>query len=191
METLRKKVKILIDMDGILVDLCTKWLEVYNEEYGDSLTQGDFTAWDWRVDAKPGSDPHSIIKRPGFFDDLPPLPGAVDGFKELYRSHHDVIVASSPAGPDSARAKMEWCEKYLGVGKEDVSLTYHKSWFAGSCDVIVDDKPETLREWSHRGKDAYTIAYPFNAKAQDCCAFVAHDYTDTQAAWEQIVKALL
>ena len=171
----------------IIVDLNRKWLRVYNEENDDNATMEDITTWEMGDHVKNGDALYAIIERPGFFDDLDPLPGAIAGFKALRNSGHEVRVVTSPSCADSARAKITWCEKHLSIPKNDVMIVHDKWWL--NLDAIVDDKPATIRKCAE-SMDVYTIAYPYNKDVADLCKVYAEDYKNTEKAWAEIVSAL-
>lgn len=175
-------------MDGILVDLLGKWLATHNFERHDAVIVSDLETWGQAEELLPGFG--DIIKRPGFFDDLEPLAGAVEGFLALKAYGHEVAVCTAAASEDSARAKLEWCKRYLGISRRDVFVTHKKTWLAGTCDVLIDDKPKTLAEWAETGKMAVTIAYPYNLEVANLCELRADSYADTASAWSQIVERL-
>jgi len=184
--------RILIDMDGITADLLKKWLHTYNEEWSDTVTKADIKTWAMHkaVKAKCGTAIYKMIERPGFFDWVEPLPGAVEAVKRL-QEHHEVRIASAPAGPDSARAKLSWCEDVLGIPRREVILTHEKDWI--EADLLIDDKPGAIRAWRNAGQRcgnrpyAATIAYPYNRDIADLVDCDAQDYTDTTTAWAEIV----
>lgn len=184
------KKRILVDMDQILVNLNDTWLKVHNEENDESVTIEDITTWEMENHVNTGKGIYKIIERPGFFDDLPPLPGAVEGFKALRNSGHEVVVCTSPASDDSARAKYAWCKRHLGLDRRDVFIMHKKYWLAGTCDVLIDDKPDNILRWSRAGKVAMSIAYPYNEDVAEYCSVYAEGYKDTEAAWKELVKAL-
>lgn len=185
-----KKKRILVDMDGILTNLLKQWLDSYNQEYNDNVKPEDITTWDMHEHVKPsvGKGIYRIPSRPGYFDKTPPLPGAIAGFLALQKAGHDVLVCSSPYNADSARAKHEWCRRHLGTKTSEVILTHKKHWI--DCDVIIDDKPATIKTFAELGREVLTIAYPYNESVSDHCALRANDHTNTKDAWEQIVEHL-
>lgn len=176
--------RILIDLDGVVADLHEKWLRVYNEEWDDSLTKADITSYDMHEVVKPACDTriYEIITRLGFYDDLEPIPGAVEAVR-LLAERHEVLVCSAPAGADSARAKLEWCERVLGMSRKSVVLTHRKELI--NADVLIDDDPSNLLAFHPSGRVA--VGYPYNQFIRHRVDFWAADYSQTEQAWASIV----
>ena len=110
--------KILyVDMDDVLCDYST--------------------ALESALRSKPGIEfPQSVS---GFFEDLEPLPGAVEAFNEL-ATQYDVYILSAPSVPNplSYTEMRLWAENHLGM--EMVSkliLASNKGLLKG--DYLIDD----------------------------------------------------
>lgn len=182
--------RILIDLDGIVVDLLSKWLGRYNEDFEDCLTVDMVDSWHLYECTKPEcseQDLLSYIREPGFFGDLKPLPGALEGVRTLVSMGHKVKFATAITGADSAKCKIEWIDKYfsdVGITGASSFLCHEKHWI--NADLLIDDKPETLARWDAKGGLTATIEYPYNAHLIVDC--MAPDYSDTENAWETIIK---
>jgi 5'(3')-deoxyribonucleotidase len=143
--------RIILDLDEVVVDLLGPWLETYNQRFGDSLKTSDVTSWDIRTHVLPSAytDVMEILREPGFFAGLPARPGAIDGVGRLVTTPgHDITIATAPSGPDSARAKIEWVTRHLGhlgFNETDVVLIHDKALLRG--DVIIDDRPKYLESF--------------------------------------------
>jgi 5'-nucleotidase len=185
------KKRILFDMDGILVNLLHHWLKVYNEENDDDLRMKDIKTWAMHHHTKPDSNIYDIPRRPGFFENAPPMPGAIAAYRAIKKHGHEVLICSSPYLSShylSAAEKHKWCARYLNTNIGDVMLTHHKDWV--NCDVIIDDKPETILEFAEQGKEVITIAYPYNHSVEEHCALRAQNMLKPQEAWEEITEYL-
>ncbi len=186
--------RVLIDMDEITVDLINEWLRAYNQEWSDNVKRADITDWDFHKFVKPacGKKVYDILKRPGFFDYLPPHAGAVDAITELVEHGHDVRFATAPPSSDAARGKIEWVMrefKHLDFGISHVLQLHDKSWL--NADVLIDDKPQTIKEWANKpGCTIMTIAHPHNKDCKDIADVYAQSYKDTKKAWKTIVNAI-
>lgn len=182
--------KILVDMDGIAVDLLPVWLREYNASYGDNLRVDQITQWETHKFVKPecGKHVYTILNRPGFFDYLPPIPGAVEAIKTLAQVH-DVRFATHPPGADAARGKIEWIKRHFGWNQDHVFLCKDKSWIG--ADWLIDDCPYTIEKWANAGRNIATIYHPYNASAVDKATFVAEPLPSYAQAWEALLDRLL
>jgi 5'-nucleotidase len=183
--------RILVDMDSIAVNLMAKWYRTYNEEWGDDLGVERVLSWNVHEHVKPecGLKVYEIIERPGFFRDLEPIPGAVDGVTALVQDGHQVAFATSAAGADSARDKVAWVEEHfahLKWGVRNIVLLHDKAeWL--DADLLIDDRPDTIEAWVRAGRRAMTILYPYNRHVADlCCAAVLPG----PEAWGTLVESV-
>lgn len=192
-----KKFTILVDMDSTLVDLSTKWYGDYNQETGESLTLDQVTDWNTGKFVRNPRHLFSILRRPGFFFDLEPLPGALEAVRTLLDHEHHVVIASLPSGPDSARDKMLWLKKHLPeIPENDVMLGGHKIKL--HADVFVDDAPHYIADYKKKWPDAFVtgIAHPYNepvshvSDAPFKADLLAPSYKDPAGAWRIILKAI-
>lgn len=177
--------RILVDMDGIIVNLTDDWLHEYNIAWDDDLTTEHLTEWDTDKFVKPecGKKIYDILERPGFFRSLSPLDGALEGIRALEAHGHTVAICSAPAGPVSAAEKIQWVQDHLGWSHQRMILTHNKSWIEG--DLLIDDSPGNLRRWVPR-RPAIAIGYPYNAGIPD--VFYAGTYHRPEEAWSKIVE---
>lgn len=113
--------KILhIDMDGTLVDFAAGIRHITDEqkkEYGDDIDD-----------------------IPGFFDDLPPMDGAIDAYHRLAAAYDTYILSTAPWNNETAwSAKNLWVRRHLGeVARKRLFLTHNKHMVRG--DYLIDDR---------------------------------------------------
>lgn len=182
--------RILVDMDSILVNLMEVWLAAHNEAQGDDLTVDKILTWDTHEYAKGGHAVYKPLERPGLFRAAPPLPGAVEALKTLLERGHDVFVVTAAMYPSNYGEKVEWCQEHLPfLGKRRLVFAHEKHLLPG--DVLIDDGPHnaTAYRLHHHNAKIYTIGYLYN---KDCPAYtmVAGDWRDPAAAWDLILKEL-
>ena len=178
--------RVLIDLDSIIVDLMPTWLGLYNAEYDDDLAISDIHSWDTHLFTKVECDTkvYEYLRRPGLFRNLPPIPGAIEGVRALVEQGHEIYVVT--AAPDgSATEKIEWVKEHLPfLGHKRVVICYHKQVVDG--DVLIDDGPHNLTNWraAHPNGRTVSIKYPYNRDTK--VDYVAGSYLDTKSAWRNI-----
>lgn len=115
---------IFIDQDGVLADAHSRMLE-----WSEKLKVDVDTLWK-----------NKFYHTPGFYKDLPPMPGAVEAFKKLSEKY-EVYILTAPSweNPSCYTDKRLWVEKYLGeAGYKRLIISNDKSLFTGKC--LIDDR---------------------------------------------------
>lgn len=113
--------KILyIDMDNVLVDF--PWgIEQLSEKLRRDY-EGDYD------------------EVPDFFKGLPPVDGAIEGFRKLSSRYDTYILSTSPwNNPSAWTDKLLWVKKHLPeTGYKRLILSHHKNLNSG--DYLIDDR---------------------------------------------------
>jgi 5'-nucleotidase len=183
-----KKLSIAVDMDGIIVDLASKWLELYNDEYGHGATLDDLQSWDMSKNVKIGKEIYKYLYAPGMHLDSKPLPGAIEGLCELHEAGHEVHIVTATVIPKAAAEKLEWCAKHLPfLPHNRVTISNHKARFVS--DVFIDDSPHNLTAHAEAQPQAIRlgIAWPYNAEVEKVMHLRAPSFNQTIGAWRHIV----
>ena len=129
--------RIICDMDEVIVDMMGPLLCEYNKRYGADINIDDITQWQL-----PG-DMMDIFYSYNFFAELPVIPRAVHGLNLLGNMGHEIIIASNSMNvPEIAYQKTQWVDNYLRRFKCNLILTARKDLLQG--DVIIDDNPDYL-----------------------------------------------
>lgn len=153
--------RILLDMDGVLCDLVGKWFAAYNKEYGDQIHVDLLDDWGPHRIAKAGKAIYKYLTKPGFFRDLEPIPGAIEGVRALLeRGHEPVIVTAARRGHVD---KLEWIREHLPfLPRDNVVFAHRKELVRG--DVLFDDAPHNLEAFAPYGVPV-AMAYRYNRHA--------------------------
>lgn len=141
--------RIFIDMDGVLVDLMHGWLPYLNELTGRNLKAEDVNMWGLEeVYNIPFSKIRKPLHRPGFWEELPPYPGAPFFVEELENMGHTVYIATAPFPSDVCMwGKKMWVENHLPfLPPSRLCILHDKHLLDG--DMLIDDKPENLTAFS-------------------------------------------
>lgn len=135
---------ILIDMDGVVVDLM-------GEAVARGLFQHPPCKWNFTGCCTP-YEQDEIFGQYNIFRDPAPISGAVDGVAKLIDAGHDVRFVSTPwpTNHQSAQHKYEWIEEHFGKPRLLI-LTHDKTLIPAS--VLIDDRPNLTGPWTH-------ITYP-------------------------------
>jgi 5'(3')-deoxyribonucleotidase len=170
--------RILCDLDGVVVDFWGPVLSEHNARTGERLAISDITSWSFPLE--------HVWGEAGFFDGLPLLQGAKEGLSRLKEQGHDVVLVS--AGKREALAgKSRMIEKLLPSFRDACIFTNAKTPKAlVSGDALVDDGPHNIVGFGGlKILCEYPYATPEARRAADLIVpFAAHP----GKAWDEIVK---
>lgn len=198
--TSRPPLRLLIDMDSIIVDLNSRWYPEINRRFGDNLTNENVTSWNIPDLSKGGQGVYDILREPGFYAGLQPLPGAIEAMRELLADpRYTVYVLSYAPNGQAFKDKSDWLRQWLPeLNHQRVIFCYSK--FLVDGDVLFDDAPHNLEEWqsAHPWGKTATIRYPYNSayvEDRQCWwaahrSYVAGDWQDPAGAWRRFVNWL-
>lgn len=184
--------RILVDLDGICVNLIEPWLDWYHcTQAGDDE--------EWAVDditdkihniVRSGKKVYDALNLPGWFNDLPPLAGACEAVEQLHKAGHHVVICSSPGNSVHAPSdKTRWVFRNLPfLDKTNMIITHQKHLVC--ADVLIDDDPTKAVNYKKAWPESsvFTIAWPWNQDGE--FDLRAEGYKDTRKAWEAILAAV-
>jgi 5'-nucleotidase len=132
--------RILVDMDGVLVDIYTRFFELYEEETGQKLTIKDIAGL---LEAEAFQNQRKWVSAPGFFRNLPVMPGSREVLLHL-SDFYDIIVVSMAT-------EFPYCltDKQLWLNDNFPFLTWRRTVFCGDkniieADIMIDDHFKNL-----------------------------------------------
>lgn len=186
------EVKIYFDLDGVLADMEGGLMKnpeiVQLRKILDDLIETKFLDYKGLVDddiktkykVELEKDPDSPVKelkkafqkytskvfsvasKPGFYFNLPLMPGA----KEMVERANSLSgklsnILSSPVGDaedennPSVKEKREWVQKHFGEMVDEVIITSDKGKVVkGKSDILIDDRPKYVEKFSSAGGTA-------------------------------------
>ncbi|GGC09871.1 5' nucleotidase, NT5C type [Dyadobacter sediminis] len=134
---------IAIDMDNVIADIESNWINLYYKEYGVKVTRQDLHG---KPEDEAFPDPvaaRRLIYQPGFFRYAPIVPGAQEALIKL-QEHFDVyIVSAAMEFPNSLPEKYDWLHEHFP------SISWKNIVFCGDkriidTDYLIDDHLKNL-----------------------------------------------
>jgi 5'-nucleotidase len=168
---------ILVDMDGVLVDIYPRFFELYKKETGINLPEEKVTGL---LEAEAFPNQRKWVSAPGFFRDLPVMAGSREVLKRLSGSYDIIIVSLATEFPYSLTDKQLWLHEHFPF------ISWRQIVFCGNktiinADIMIDDHPKNLDFF--KGE---TIMFTQPNNIHLTCS--AHRRVDS---WYQIEKLLL
>jgi 5'-nucleotidase len=147
---MRELKDVLVDIDGVCLDMLPELLKYYNAEYCDNVQVSDITDWGIEQFIKPecGTKIFEWFYKPMLYDNVLPIPGALDGINELKTMGCRVIYVTS--GVNTGKID---CMKRHGFldpkrfSDPDLIIAHDKSFIHG--DFMVDDYVKNLNSNKH------------------------------------------
>lgn len=185
-----KKLAIVTDLDGIVADLHSAWLDDINRRSGLSLTKADIHSYMMETVVPKGVDVYAFLNTPGAYDRLPEIDGACSTLQQLQEDGHTILVASKPVDRvESTAEKLRWCKLHLPwLRRGHIYIGGPKDRIM--ADVFIDDDPKNLKAFRARQPNAYlvTIAWPYNAEVENLVNLRAPDFQNPDVAWKTIYQ---
>lgn len=122
---LHDKPILYIDLDNTLVDFSTR-LKTIDQSILDQY-------------------PDNYDEIPGIFALMPPMPGAIEAYRELSKHYEVFILSTAPwKNPSAWQHKVEWVQLHFGIAEETPAykrliLSHHKELNRGR--YLIDDRP--------------------------------------------------
>lgn len=149
---------ILVDMDGVLADFDRHFITVWKNRYPDRPALDQSRRTHFRIveefEQQYRPDIYALFEEPGFYLDLPVMPGAIAAMRGMKNAEYDVWICSTPQKNyrHCVREKYQWVDREFGPEWVDrIILTRRKAMVHG--DVLIDDQPilpySETASWKH------------------------------------------
>jgi 5'-nucleotidase len=132
--------RILIDMDGVLVDIYSRFFELHEMETGQRLTVHDVAGL---LEAEAFQNQRRWVSAPGFFRNLPVMPGSREVLKNLNDAYKIIIVSLATEFPYCLTDKQLWIQDNFPF------ITWRQIVFCGDknlidSEIMIDDHLKNL-----------------------------------------------
>jgi len=136
-----------LDVDDVLLDLTTRWLHEYNEEWDDNLQKHNILTWDFWKYVRPecGQKVYDYLK-PEMYTHINPLLGASQFVQELRDREHEIRFVSACGDPANAKQHMAFAvAKHSSLLRHDIAsgddlFLPGRDKSQAPVDVLVDDR---------------------------------------------------
>lgn len=146
-----KSLTILVDVDNVLEDLNTPWVNAINKKYGTSVQPSEIIDWDITkfFSGLSKTQVFSPLHSKELWDLLTPLENSQKIMKSLIDDGHRILIVTS-AHPDTIPFKYNFLKRYFPfIPFKDVIITSHKQMVKG--DILIDDAPHNLKDGEYLG----------------------------------------
>ncbi len=142
-----RRLRLGIDLDGVVADFNAGWIRRYNDEFSARLHPAQVTHWEGVTPLTHFADMEEFWSwargadeaTPSVFRHLPLYDGSVPVLRALARHHRLVIISSKPdwAIPDT----LEWLAEHR-IPSREIHFVWDKA--SVDCDVYLEDAPHNL-----------------------------------------------
>ena len=169
--------RILVDMDGVLADVYSRFFELNELQTGHRLSVSDVAG---KLEAEAFPDQLKWVTTPGFFRTVPVMAGSIEGLRKLNTIFEVVVVSLATEFPQSLTDKQLWVHNHFPF------IHWQQLVFCGNknllqADIMIDDHLKNLDQF--RG-ETLMFSQPHNILLND----TRHRRVNS---WAEIEKLLL
>jgi 5'(3')-deoxyribonucleotidase len=183
----RNKLKIAVDIDGVLADQVGAVLRVIEKEYGLKYRKSDVNRAHWVFSGKEiWSEIARLLSEPEYTLSVPLIEGSQKGIEQLDDHNVCVVTARRPNVEDATK---KWLNTHFP------SLTEYYQARTGTkhsipSDVLIDDLDMNIVEFvkSDPYRRGILFVQPWSINGTDIGNYSAQVYYCTE--WESVVRAI-
>ena len=137
-----KKKSIAIDMDNVIADVATHFIDWYERDYGVRVEEETLRGVP-ENDAFPDNAVIKFLFTPGFFRTVPVMPGSQQAVMRLMEDFEIYIVSAAMEFPHSLFEKYEWLREHFPfISWRNIIFCGDKSII--NTDYLIDDHCKNL-----------------------------------------------
>jgi 5'-nucleotidase len=141
------RISIAVDMDGVLADTETHFIQYYETESGEKIDLKTLQGVSESHYFPDKTATMRYVHTPGFFRTLPLIPGSVDAVKKLMEDFDVYIVSAAMEFPLSLFEKKQWLEEHFPfISWKNIVFCGVKSII--KTDYLIDDHLKNLDNFS-------------------------------------------
>jgi 5'-nucleotidase len=132
--------RILIDMDGVLADVYSRFFELYEQETGQKKTMEEIIGF---KEGEAFPEVYRWVETPGFFRTMPVMPDSQRVVKLLNEKYEIIVVSMATEFPVSLTDKQLWLNEHFPfISWKQVVFCGNKSLI--KADLMIDDHFKNL-----------------------------------------------
>lgn len=132
--------RIAIDMDNVIADITTAFLDSHEQEMGIRLIPDDING---KLESEAFPNVMNWVNTEGYFRNLLVMPDSQRVIKKLMEQYEVFIVSAATQFPRSLYDKMMWMEEHFPfIGWEHICLCGFKTIV--KADILIDDHFKNL-----------------------------------------------
>jgi 5'-nucleotidase len=144
--------RIALDMDEVMADTLTAWLERCNKDFGTRITKADLHGkkiYDLVGSARAVAA-RGFLDHPEFFLDLPLMEGSQAVVQSLNERYEIFVTSAAMDHPNSFPAKYVWLKKHFSfIPDKNIVFCGDKSIIR--ADFMIDDSIPNLKAFVGQG----------------------------------------
>ena len=162
-------------MDGVLADIYSRFFELHEKETGQRLTMNEIAGL---LEAEAFPNQIKWVTTPGFFRNVPVMPGSREGLKRLNDNYMVIVVSMATEFPNSLTDKQLWLhDNFPFISWQQIVFCGSKSLIR--ADIMIDDHLKNLDNF-----DGETIMF---TQPHNMLAITRHRRVNS---WKDIEKVL-
>jgi 5'(3')-deoxyribonucleotidase len=175
MEKKKSRISVAVDMDGVLADTQTHFIQYYQKETGIKVDPESMLGIPENEAFPDKTAVQRFVHMKGFFRTLPVVSGSVEAVKTLMEDFDVYIVSAAMEFPLSLFEKKEWLEEYFPF------ISWKNIVFCGDkhiirTDYLIDDHLKNLD---------YFPGIPLMFTASHNVQFTHHQRVNN---WEEVLR---
>lgn len=129
---------LYLDLDGVMADFDEGFPRIFGIDHK-KIPEEQM----WKL----------VSQRPSFFEELNPMPGALEFFKKEAFYFNPIILTACPkvCWVDAAKAKKRWVHKHLHNALQIIPVWGGKHkvhYMQKEGDVLIDDWENNIKQWN-------------------------------------------
>lgn len=161
------KKRVILDVDGTINDFQNHFIEtVINMGYHYDYDKCDNYEMEKGINHKDRVKiKEAIFNEPNFWLNTPILEGTVNGINYL-NENYDLILATIPWNIENQLIKLTWLKHYYPFIKEKQIIFVKDNKWELDGDIIIEDKPKTLKKCQDYGFTTIKKLQPYNLNVE-------------------------